>query len=381
MAGVGLTGGRAVGTSPSALLAAVTTADGTCHAYTVSDTPYEPFPFGAATYHVNNDAYLITTYADRVVGMAADPATGGYWLVGADGGVFVTFTAPFYGSLPGIGVVPNQPIVGIAANPTGGGYWLVTADGGVFSFGTAPYEGSVPGDGISVGDIVGVATPPGGGGYWLVARDGGIFSFGDAGFDGSMGGVPLSAPVVGMAVDPATGGYWLVGSDGGVFAFTAPFYGSMVAYGSLTNPIESIGSTAGGNGYWLLPTLPPPVPGVPVLGEPVGSDSLGTSGFGHIEPCEVNFNGDALSLTNDIEWTSWGGPEAIGTGMTTYVPPGELLVTGTIEQATVVAFDPGECHGVFMYEKYERYFPQHGESFDPDGNYWPLCTTSVSPTG
>ena len=32
-----------------------------------------------------------------VVGMAADPATGGYWLVGADGGVFA-FGAPFFGA-------------------------------------------------------------------------------------------------------------------------------------------------------------------------------------------------------------------------------------------------------------------------------------------
>jgi len=31
-----------------------------------------------------------------VVGMAIDRATGGYWLVGADGGIF-SFNAPFYG--------------------------------------------------------------------------------------------------------------------------------------------------------------------------------------------------------------------------------------------------------------------------------------------
>jgi hypothetical protein len=29
--------------------------------------------------------------------MATDPATGGYWLVGSDGGIF-TFHAPFEGS-------------------------------------------------------------------------------------------------------------------------------------------------------------------------------------------------------------------------------------------------------------------------------------------
>jgi hypothetical protein len=29
--------------------------------------------------------------------MAADPATGGYWLVASDGGIF-NFGAPFYGA-------------------------------------------------------------------------------------------------------------------------------------------------------------------------------------------------------------------------------------------------------------------------------------------
>jgi len=32
-----------------------------------------------------------------VVGMAADDATGGYWLVAADGGIF-SFGAPFLGA-------------------------------------------------------------------------------------------------------------------------------------------------------------------------------------------------------------------------------------------------------------------------------------------
>jgi hypothetical protein len=38
-----------------------------------------------------------TPLTEPVVGMAADPTTGGYWEVAADGGVFA-FHAPFYGS-------------------------------------------------------------------------------------------------------------------------------------------------------------------------------------------------------------------------------------------------------------------------------------------
>lgn len=37
----------------------------------------------------------------------------------------------------------NAPITGIAATPTGKGYWLVGADGGVFAFGDAAFLGNV----------------------------------------------------------------------------------------------------------------------------------------------------------------------------------------------------------------------------------------------
>ena len=36
----------------------------------------------------------------------------------------------------------NQPVVGMAATPDGGGYWLVAADGGIFSYGDAQFFGS-----------------------------------------------------------------------------------------------------------------------------------------------------------------------------------------------------------------------------------------------
>ncbi len=39
----------------------------------------------------------------------------------------------------------NQPIVGMAATPDGGGYWLVASDGGIFAFGDAPFWGSAGG--------------------------------------------------------------------------------------------------------------------------------------------------------------------------------------------------------------------------------------------
>ncbi|HEX6393682.1 MAG TPA: Ig-like domain-containing protein, partial [Acidimicrobiales bacterium] len=97
------------------------------------------------------------------------------------------------------------------------GYWIVGADGGVFNFGPgAGYFGSHGGSHLN-SPVVGMAATPDGRGYWLVASDGGIFNYGDAGFFGSHGGSHLNSPVVGMAATPDGRGYWLVASDGGIF--------------------------------------------------------------------------------------------------------------------------------------------------------------------
>jgi N-acetylmuramoyl-L-alanine amidase len=141
-----------------------------------------------------------------VVGMAAAPDGGGYWLVAADGGVFSYGDAHFSGSAGSLTL--NAPVVGMAATPGGGGYWLVAADGGVFSYGDARFSGSAGSLTLNA-PISGMAAAPGGG-YWLVARDGGIFTYGNAGFFGSLGGTPVPGPVVGMAAAPGGSGYWLV---------------------------------------------------------------------------------------------------------------------------------------------------------------------------
>ena len=92
----------------------------------------------------------------------------------------------------------NQPVVGMAATPDGGGYWLVASDGGVFAFGDAGFYGSTGGQPPQPARR-GHGRHPDGGGYWLVASDGGVFAFGDAAFEGSTGGLALRRPVVGMA--------------------------------------------------------------------------------------------------------------------------------------------------------------------------------------
>ena len=178
------------------------------------------------------------------------PAAGrGYWLAGADGGVFALGDAPFYGSAGALRL--RRPIVGVTATPTGAGYWLTASDGGVFAFGDAAYRGSMGGGALNAA-IVGMTPTPTGLGYWLAAADGGVFAFGDARFLGSMAGNRLKAPIVGISATPGGRGYRLVASDGGVFAFgDAAFLGSTGAL-TLRSPIVAIRPTTTGRGYHLV---------------------------------------------------------------------------------------------------------------------------------
>jgi hypothetical protein len=174
-----------------------------------------------------------------------DPAAGGYWLVGGDGGIF-SFNSPFLGSTGAMKL--NKPIVAMAADPDRLGYWFVASDGGVFSY-DARFFGSTGAMTLNK-PIVGMAPTPTGAGYWLVASDGGIFAFGDAKFFGSTGAMRLNKPIVGMAATPTGAGYWLVASDGGIFAFgDAKFAGSTPVTKA---PIVGMASSGTGNGYWFV---------------------------------------------------------------------------------------------------------------------------------
>ena len=202
-------------------------------------------PFGDAGIY----GTLTTTLSSAITGMAATPDGKGYWLVGADGGVFAFGDAVFYGSLGAMKLY--GPIVAITSTPDGKGYWLAALDGGVFSFGDATFYGSM-GATTLARPIVGMAVTPDGKGYWLVAGDGGVFSFGDATFYGSMGATHLAAGVTGIASTRDGKGYWMVAGDGGVFAFgDATFYGSL-AKKPPPDSIAGMAPTPDGDGYWMV---------------------------------------------------------------------------------------------------------------------------------
>jgi Putative Ig domain len=183
-----------------------------------------------------------------IVGIAATPDGGGYWVADSHGGVEPFGDAVYFGSMAGQPI--NQPVNHIVATPDGGGYWLVAADGGTFAFGDAHFYGSMGGQHLNA-PVVDIAPATDGRGYWLVASDGGIFSFGDATFHGSMGGARLNQPVVGIAPDPRTGGYWEVATDGGIFAFDSPFYGSTGGI-VLNKPVNGMAVSPDGDGYWFV---------------------------------------------------------------------------------------------------------------------------------
>ena len=116
----------------------------------------------------------------------------------ADGGVLPFGDAGFFGSAAGHPLA--APVVGMAATPSGGGYWLAAADGGVFAFGDAGFVGSVPGQGIeSRVPVEGIIATPDGGGYWVVGQDGSLYAYGDATYLGSLTGLGLAAPMAGAA--------------------------------------------------------------------------------------------------------------------------------------------------------------------------------------
>jgi hypothetical protein len=175
----------------------------------------------------------------------------GYWLVGADGGVFSVGGAGFYGSMGGQSL--NAPVVGIAAGPVAAtdtsiesaGYWQVARDGGVLAFGSAGFDGSIGGRTLNT-PIVGIAATPDRRDYCLVGADGGVLSFGDARFDGSLAGEQLTSPVVAIAGSLGMG-YFLVLADGTTTAYGAASGTS----GPQTGTSVGIASSAAG-GAWVV---------------------------------------------------------------------------------------------------------------------------------
>jgi hypothetical protein len=225
-------------------------------------------------------ALLVGAVPARAAGLAPHSSPiPGYWLVGADGGVF-SFNAPFEGSgaptsgSPGVcpfafgptinisaaslansgHVLSSRNCVGIARSGGSSGYWIANFTSLPSAFGSAAALGQLGCsslNGASVG-WNGIASTPSGNGFFLASVNGGVLGCGDATPLGGVTNLQLAAPIAGIVSTPDGQGYWLVGSDGGVFAFgDAGFYGSMGGQ-ELNAPMVGMAATPDGKGYWLV---------------------------------------------------------------------------------------------------------------------------------
>jgi hypothetical protein len=226
------------------------------HGYWLVGSDGGVFTFGSAQFYGSTGALRLQR---PVVGISPTNDDGGYWLVASDGGIFSFGDANFFGSLPGEGFAPagssngkqlNAPIVGLVPSVDGNGYFMVGADGGVFTFGDAKFEGSCPGIGGCAGTAVAVMSDATGNGYWVVTASGDVYSFGDATYYGGPG--PQSVPVT-SAVRSADGrGYMILFANGTVDSYgDAPKLGGPVGLGTATDPTTAIVATSDGQGYWV----------------------------------------------------------------------------------------------------------------------------------
>ena len=282
------------------------------------------YPFGTAGFFGSMRQQAISA---PVVGIASTPDGQGYWLVGADGGVYTFGDATFYGSIPSLGVTLTAAITGMARTPDGAGYWLVGADGGVFTFGDAPFEGST--GAIALGNVAGITSTPDGQGYWIVSgndtsgggSDGGVYGFGDGGFvgDADQPGLTLGGPIVGITSllaqtsppsppPPPAQGYILAGVDGATYGFgSVPNDGSIYSFGQGSSQhwfggnIVGIAMTPSRSGYWLASNN-----GLVCSFGSVDTYQVGGSWSSHGDWCFYQFSGSVTNIVG-IESTSDGG--------------------------------------------------------------------------
>jgi len=126
-----------------------------------------------------------------------------------------------------------------------------------------------------------------------------------------------------------------------------------------------------------VPASASPAGRVPTLGRPAGVFAHG-QGFGQVRPPKIFNGGDPTGLVTHLVWRSWGGAQAVATGISDYVGPNQTVAGGRQEPATVVAFNLGTCDGTLMYRAVEWYFPQHKQAFDPS-HYEDICTGTYVP--
>ncbi len=169
-----------------------------------------------------------------VVGIAASPDGRGYFIVAGDGSVYAFGDAVYHGSRGGEWT--NGAVVAMAVDAATGGYWILTANGAVYGE-DAPDYGS-PSRHPLASAAVAMAAAPGGTGYWVVSRDGAVYAYGTA-LHAPTSDRHLGSPIVGIAASPTGDGFWLATASGGIVRFgEAGWYGQVPA-GAHSEPITA----------------------------------------------------------------------------------------------------------------------------------------------
>lgn len=115
--------------------------------------------------------------------------------------------------------------IGVAADSATGGYWILKSNGGVANF-HAPWHGSLEGK-VRPGSVVTAIAAGRPGGYLVLTSDGDVHNFGTPSYGSDAGKLPLGVTAVSLTSDRATGGYWILRSDGVVDSFHARHRGSV----------------------------------------------------------------------------------------------------------------------------------------------------------
>jgi hypothetical protein len=122
-----------------------------------------------------------------------------------------------------------------------------------------------------------------------------------------------------------------------------------------------------GAGDSTTATKPAPIPTLGIAWQ------QNLKGYGTVRPGYISGDGDPTSIVSAVSWETWGGATAVGTG-TSSDPRGARSTADSVQrQATVEAFDLGECDGKLVYRAVEWYFPSVGDKFDP-ASYLNTCT-------
>lgn len=129
------------------------------------------YAFGDADYHGSRGG---KSTDGSVVGIAVDPATGGYWLVTSKGAVYAE-DAPAWGSLSSRALA--SPIVAIAPTSSGTGYLLVAKSGTVYSYSLSAHGTVIHKHTASA--VIGIVTSSSGTGYWLASANGTVVHVGN----------------------------------------------------------------------------------------------------------------------------------------------------------------------------------------------------------